>query len=224
MTVKNEISNVIYSGEILELVKDFFKSDDRIRLFDRNEMGFRLCKHEKSKNITLELYVQLREFIDDKEVINEFGLAKTFTYYNFFKPIGFYSMKRFLFRSKLELTVINEYVDRSKIEMNYLFDNHNFNIKTLTLEENAIIGAFSKETYLQAKKLKDVSFIANALHCDIYISNDGFPQVFLDDSYGLSGAIAAYFAKSNSSLDPMIHNKKIYDKLLTMNLLTALKR
>jgi hypothetical protein len=75
-----------------------------------------------------------------------------------------------------------------------------------------------------AQKYEDASFIANGLYCDIFMTFEGFPQVFLDDRYGLNGPIAAYLIKEQNSVKPIVRFKELFDKFYAMSLLTAFKR
>ena len=97
-------------------------------------------------------------------------------------------------------------------------------IPKLSLKENAVIAAFSIETIQQAQLYQDSSLFSNGLKCDIYMSFDGFPQFYLDDQYGISEPIAAYLIKEQNTVNPTVQYKALFDKLSSMELLSAFKR
>ena len=141
----------------------------------------------------------------------------------FFKPIGFFSQKKGFLSNDIEVTVLKEFENDLEELRNAKKIPNNIKTHKLSLTENAVIAAFSMETAIQAKKYEDVSFIANGLACDIFMAFEGFPQVFLDDRYGLEGPIAAYQIRDQNSINPIIRYKELFEKFHSMSLLSVVK-
>ena len=54
------------------------------------------------------------------------------------------------------------------------------------------------------------------------MSEDGYPQVFLDDKYGIEGAIAKYrLYDKPGGIDPITKYKELFDSLYEMRLFTS---
>lgn len=140
----------------------------------------------------------------------------------YLKPIGFFTQNTTL-ANGLELTILKEYEN----ELGWLLKHNAFpssiKVNLLTFEENAVLAAFSMEALMNAQKYKDISFYANGLYCDIVLTHEGFPQIFLDYRYRIDGAIAAYLIKEENAINPITQYKHIFDKLDSMDLMTCNK-
>jgi hypothetical protein len=196
MTVTEEFTETLFSNETIEKVKAQFISGTEIISVDKYDMNFRLLL--VGETINLELFGS-----------GSFG--------HYFKPIGFYD-------KNLNIYILREFENdfESLVEKGEV--SNIFSAKKLSLEQNAVIGAFSMETLIQAQQLKDSSFLSNGLNFDIFITLDGDPQVFLDDKYNISDPIAIYFLKTqNKSINPTVVFKELFDENNRKQLLSAFK-
>lgn len=223
MTPSQEMVATLFSKETIEKVKMQFKSGQEKVPLESFEMSFRLFK-PNSENINLELLIQMPIETGEEQNLPGIGMGRMQKTVMFFKPIGFFTLKKGVFSSSIEVTVPEEF----EKELDYLKSNNKVpsNIEThkLSLEENAVLAAFSMEAITNAEKYEDASFFANGLYCDIFMAFDGYPQVFLDDRHGLNGPIAAYLLREQNSVNPIINYKEIFDKFNYMSLMTAFKK
>jgi hypothetical protein len=88
------------------------------------------------------------------------GRGRMQTTVMFFKPVGFFTQKKGFLSTDIEVTVVKEFEN----DLDYLIKAGKVpsNIKThkLTLEENAVLAAFSMEAANNAQKYEDALF-----HC-----------------------------------------------------------
>ncbi len=234
MKTAEEIICVLFEKNTTDKVKKQFKSNDDKIPIDSRGINFRLKKYNEG-NINLEMLCR-----DDSGI--------------YFKPIGFYEfVKGGLFSSgKLNVTILLEFVeDFNKLKKENEIDDSNIMVNFLSIKENGIIAAFSRETVENVKimyqqKAKGVSkevadiigpfphlhamqfdkaLISNGLNIELLFSMDGFPQCFLDDKYGIEGGFAAYFKTSNGfNLNPTVEHKYNYDRFYRMGLLSAFNK
>ena len=196
MTVTEQFTKTLFLQETIEKVKEQFNSRREIVSVDQYDMNFRLLL--VGDTINLELLAS-----------GQFG--------HYFKPIGFYDRNENIYVLKEFENDFNALVQRGEI-------SNTSSAKKLTTEQNAVIGAFSMDTYMQASQLKDCSFLSNGLNFDIFITLDGDPQIFLDDKYNLSDPIAIYFLRTqNKSINPTVVYKQLFDEYAEKKLLSAFK-
>lgn len=128
-----------------------------------------------------------------------------------------------MFKTKIGITVLKEFEDN----LSRLINRSNVKIGTqlnrLSLEDNALLAAFSVEAALNANKYRDISFEANGLFCDLIMTYEGVPQFFLNDKYGVKDAFAVYHADGEGIISPIIKYKKLFDRFLDMELMTGVK-
>jgi hypothetical protein len=223
VTPGQEMVMTLFTKDTLDKVKKQFSSGTEKVPVDSFDMSFRLFK-PKADNINLELLIQMPIETGEEQDIPGIGKGRMQKTVMFFKPIGYFIQKKGIFSNDLEVTVVKEFEN----DLDFLIKNNQVpsNIKThkLSLEENAILASFSMEAAVRAEKYEDDSFFANGLYCDIFMTFDGYPQVFLDDRHGLSGPIAAYLIREKKSVNPMIEYKELFDRFNSMSLMTAFKR
>lgn len=196
MTITEQLTKTLFLTETIEKVKEQFKSGRKIVPVDQYDINFRLL------------------LVGD--IINLEILA-TGQYGRYFKPIGFYDQNQTIYVIKEFENDFDSLVQKGEI-------SNNSTAKKLTIEENAVIGAFSMDTYIQANQLKDCSFISNGLNFDIFMTLDGDPQIFLDDKYNLPGPIGIYFLRTqDKSINPTVKFKELFDKFAEINFLSAFK-
>lgn len=196
MTIKEQFVKTLFNKNTLEKVKEQFKNGTEIIPVDEFDMNFRLLLSKDIINLEL-------------LTVSEFG------YY--FKPIGFYDQNNNVFILKEFETDVKNLIENKEISTDK-------NILKLSIEQNAVIGAFSIEAYIKAKKSMDDSFTSNGLDFDIFMSFNGDPQVFLEDKYNVSGAIAIYFLKGErKTINPTVQYKQLFDDFSQRKLLTAFK-
>ncbi len=213
MNPKQEMIATLLSASTIEKVKEQIQCGTEIISFEKFDMTFRLFLSKKSLTINLEILANTPTKVP--------GICVSF-----YKPIGYFSYKHYNLLATtptLEVVVLKEFED----ELDYWLNNNDIpygiDIKKLSLKENAVLAAFSKEALLNAQKYEDTSFWANGLKCDIFMTFEGFPQVFLDDKYKVAGPIAAYLLYEEDSVRCIVEYDTLYQKFRDMNLLTAIR-
>jgi hypothetical protein len=153
--------------------------------------------------------------------IGQGHLQKTIMY---LKPIGFYTQTKGFLSNNIEITIVKEFEN----DFDFLIRNakipSSIKVQKFSLEENAVLAAFSMEALIHARKYEDSSFFENGLYCDIFMTLEGYPQVFLDDRHGLQGPIAAYLIREKNSINPVVKYKQLFDRFQSMSLMTAFKK
>lgn len=99
-----------------------------------------------------------------------------------------------------------------------------YKLKFFSLLENAVIAAFSMETYRRAILRRDFKYQTNDLSLDIFMNFDNEPQVWLDDKYGINHPIAIYFPDGQETINSVIQTKEVYEKLYAMDILQIFKK
>ena len=175
---------------------------------DMFDMSFRLSK-TKVETVNLELLL-------------------TTNRYRFYKTIGFFRNEK--------IFLLNEFYN----DYNKLINNSEINIKVefLDIESSALIGAFSLITVGYSldmiDKFKfdgkpfdrlenyDLFSNINGLKCELLLCDLGYPQLFLDDIYGIEGNIAAYIPTEKGFEITWPENfKNLIDELKELELLTV---
>ena len=227
MGTKDEMTLALFDNSVKAKVSQMLQSNyefnghkDRMPL-EVFGMNFRLFKPTPT-------YVNL-EFL----VITPIG--------KFFQPIGF-------FDASLNVYVLNEFAESYKrLKSSQQIGS---DAKFLDIKTNAVIGAFSGQTIQQVLQVfeefriggwnnefkdgrmipatmrYDKRFESNGYNSELLFCNDGYPQFYLHDDYGLRGAIGAYM-KGNSgklSIHPTVEYKELFDKLDSLKLLTAFNK
>ena len=105
-----------------------------------------------------------------------------------------------------------------------VIDNCGYRLKTFSLIENAVIAAFSMETYRRALLRTDCSFQANGLKLEIFMSLDNEPNVWLSDEYGIDHQIAVYFYERSDSMNSVTQTKDVFESLYSIDALECCKR
>lgn len=223
MTLTQEIVMTLFTKETIDKVKEQFKSGKEIIFNENFDMSFRLFK-PTANYINLELLIKMPIETGEEQDFPVIGRGRIQTTVMFFKPVGFFTYKKGFLSNDIEVTVVKEFEN----DLDYLIKagkvTSNIKINKLSLEENAVLAAFSMEAVNNAQKYEDVSFFANGLNCDIYMTFEGFPQVYLDDRHGLNGAIAAYLLREKKSIGPNVQYKEIFNRFYAMSLMTAFKK
>ncbi|PQJ80576.1 hypothetical protein [Polaribacter porphyrae] len=196
MTHLEEMVFTFLNEDSVNLSKEIHENIRHISSFEKFGMDFRLIKMT-DENINFEIICL------DKNL----GFIYT-------KPIGIY-------HSNGEFTILKEFEESyHKLLENELI-SRNKKVNFLTLTENAIIASFSVEAIFYAMKMEDVTFSSNGLDMEIWLTNEGDSQSFLDDKYEFKGSIAGYdFRNGKENVWSVLKYKEIYDSLLKMKLLT----
>ena len=214
MTIEQEMTSILFSKKTIKKVRKQFKKGPEKIPIEAFDITFRLYKATET-NINLEALIIMDIENTEKEIdMGNLGIGVMHKRAVFFKPIGFYTLKKGVFTDDLNITVVREY----EKEIDFLIQNKKvpktFRINKLTLQQNAVIAAFSKETRLEAAKNIDRSLVSNGLMLDIYMTIEGYPEVFLDDKYGVIGAITKYRLYDKPwGIDPIVEYKEVFDKL-----------
>jgi hypothetical protein len=224
MGYNNEFLMTLFSKSTIDKVKHQFSNGPEIVPLESYNMSFRLFRPKLGNNINLELLIQMPTGTGSQTDFHNTGNRFMQTMVTFFKPLGYYTLGKGMLYDDIEVTLLYEFEEtyNQLIKSNSI--SSNIKVHRLSLKENAVIAAFSTEAFLSAQNYEDDSFIANGLDCDIFMTFQGFPQVFLDDRYGLQGPIAAYLLKEQGSANPIIEYKPLFDKLHSMRLLSAFKQ
>lgn len=223
MTPTQEMVMTLFTNETIIKVKEQFKNGKEIVSNESFDMSFRLFK-PTANYINLELLIQMPVETSEEQDIPGIGRGRMQKTVMFFKPIGFFTQKKGFLSNEIEVTVVKEFENELDALMNAGKIPSNIKTHKLTLEENAVLAAFSMEAAMHAQKYEDASFFANGLYCDIFMTFEGFPQVFLDDRHGLTGPIAAYLLREQNSVNPIVQYKELFDKFHSMSLMTAFKK
>lgn len=224
MTALQEMAMTLVDDNTISKAKKQFRKDEEIVALESYDMTFRLFRSAKNI-INLELLLQMPAGTE-KSFSSDFPGAEIQKIVTFFKPIGFYTVSKSFLSTSVEITIVHEF----EKDLDYLYKNHHLSsthkVNKLSLEENAVIAAFSMEAFLQAKNYRDHSFRVNGLDLDIYMTYDNeYPQSFLDDKYGFQGHIAAYFLRGpNQSIAPSLKVESSFKKLHELQMLSAFKR
>lgn len=223
MTPAQEVLMTLFTDDTIQKVKKQFSEGNEKVTLESFNMSFRLF-NTKTGNINLELLIQMPVESDEEENLHGLGRVTMQRTVMFFKPVGFFTQKKGFFSSTLEVTILKEF----EYDLDILLTNGkiptSIQIHKLSLRENAVLAAFSMEAFINAEKYGDTSFIANGLYCDIYLTLEGYPQVFLDDKHNLSGPIAAYLLREQNSINPIREYEELFNRFDKMELMTAFKR
>ncbi len=197
-TVKEEICMLIFSPFTIQRAREMMKSGESDFLFEKFEMNFRLLNVQNS-------------------VVNfEFLTANTLDVY--YTPVGFIYPNG-------SLCIVEEFLSDYRSLVTKGFLNPSPRPLLLDLESNALIAAFSMETFKRALEYKDIKLTANGLKCELFICSKGYPQMFLDDSYNRPGPIAAYLLREQPpKINPMLDNEEAFKNLFADQLLQVYKR
>ena len=197
MTITESMVSVLFKTETIEKVRQQFKSNNERISIDCDGMNLRLFK-ATAGNINLELLCR-----------DNGGM--------YFKPIGYYEFIKGGFlgmNNKLIVYLLKEFApDYDKLTRNGLSLTNLAEVKFLSLKENGLIAAFSRETIElvkimfgnkdrsesqsdnseQARQFRlyphlrhvrlDEALISNGLKVDLLFCQEGYPQSFLDDEY-----------------------------------------
>lgn len=217
MDIKDELVFTICDVQVKQMVSKMFENDfefnghkDRMPV-ESYDMSFRLFKPTK-KVVNLEFLVR-----------TPIGSC--------FQPVGF-------FDDTLKIHILHEFLESYRnLKSNDLIVQEAFALSTRI---NAVIAAFSIRTmeyvleiFSEVEENKnqkmfsifdfDKRFNSNGYSCELIICEDGYPQFYLDDQYGISDPIGAYILNTDGSMNiqPTIEFKSLYDSLKELRLLTV---
>lgn len=155
--------------------------------------------------------------------------------------IGVFSFSKGFFSTTVSLQIPYKFWDEYESMKKASQIKHSFSVTAFSLTENAVIAALSieafiaaSESYIAQKKIleggrlaffrtpMDINFTSNGFVCDMIMANEGYPQFFLDDQYGLNGPVAVYLLKKGGDIEFSLlpqYNELVH-KLKTQQLLT----
>ena len=221
MTVKQQILETIFSQQTKDIVEEIAVMGEdfpgTFSNFENNDISFRaITKIAGYVNIEL---LTSESVPNSNDQISFMGnMANVEKRIMYFKPIATYNIDN----GTVKLSIVNEFFT-DKLE------NLSMKASPFTFEENMLIAAFSKTAVYYAKRNADVSFRANEIDLELFISDQGFVQSFLADNYLFypdtssycNKPIAAYLLNQQSpSINPMTYNASIFNELLAKGLLT----
>ena len=211
-----------------DLLNDLFNPETKknaIKMFVSGfqHNGFTDRMPLNSDNFTLRLHKPTNSFVNFEFLVS----SKSGKY---FKPIA-------IFNSDGVINLFDELKETYKTQ-NFNTDS---TVKFLTTQNNAVIAAFSKETYELAIEILssykndpnkpfmmggltkyDREIFVNGMDCEMIFCNQYYPQFFLDDKYGVNGHIGAYIPIDDGiNVAPAIAHKQTFDNMKRLGLLTA---
>jgi hypothetical protein len=219
MNIVQQNLKALLSEKALYQAKLQFESGIDISSIELFDMDYRFHR-PTVKNINLEVLTMRNLENNNPNGVQAIGMGSSNRVITFFKPIGFYSMSQ-SDPANIEVTIFREFEnDYNRIcsEENY---KPNFKVNFLSLIENAYIAAFSKEVSTLAVKFEDATLYVNGLKVDIYKTSQGFSNVFLDDRYGLQGAVASYTRQSDGRIYPGAGDMVLFNKFSDMKLFSG---
>lgn len=223
LMIHDEILKILFHKSTIEKVEEMFS-------LNFNYNGITDRQPITNSEFTLRLYKPTNQFINFEFLVSsKSGL--------FFQPVA-------LFDINGKIILMNEYKEAySKIKTNLFYTDRT---KFLTVQNNAVITAFSKEVfehaydilqefnefglepkitsdiYISGQKRYDKYLIVNGMRCELIFCNLNYPQFFLDDEYGFEGHIGAYIQeKDGINVVPSISCKTTFDNMNKLKLLTA---
>ena len=196
---------------------------EKIIPVDSPNLGFRLFKPDESNNINLELLAQYSYGVSTLQEYPLVGLGRKQKVLSYTKPIGYYTQSKTFLSKSIEITILGEFEDDLELLIKAEKFNPRVKIHKLSFIKNALLAAFSIEAFINAQDYKDILFVANGLNLDIFMTYEGYPQVFLDDKYNIDGPLAGYLLKEHGSIGPIEHYQDMHDELNKMRLMTVYK-
>lgn len=213
------MSNVLTKGilyrETLQKVTTLFNSTQQMLPVQTADESLRLRKVDDA-NIQLEsggLYVIQSEEAEG----NSEGIIRNERTALSFKTLALYKKNGDIFVPLEIENICKRYPD-------FEDDFFGYRLKFFSLLENAVIAAFSMETYRRAILRRDFKFVTNDLNLDIFMTFDNEPQVWLDDKYGIDHPIAIYFPDGQQTINSVVQTKEVFEKLHTLDILQIFKR
>ena len=154
------------------------------------------------------------------------------------QPIGYFTWESGLFSKKISVNILNEFESIVNIMFNNGEISTTLKIKKLSFIQNAIIGGFSMDTFIEVEEIYsgmeknnslgvseyDKKITVNGIEMNLLMSFDGFPQIFVADNSNKFIPIGA-FPKSSGNIS--CNPAQVYDadfwKFHSMGLLSAFK-
>jgi hypothetical protein len=184
--IAKEILQTFLSIKTIELAKKLFSSSDEILMFEAHDITFRLYKG-CNKVICFEF--PLRHAGDQHEDVKIPGIGDGYitNEHRFFTPIGFYTIKKELFSTTIQATILNHFESDFDTFQRSGTIKSPIEVGRLTFTENAMIGAFSAEAAINIQKQTNAKFTSNGIDYYIALADDGDPQIFIDKGYEIDG-------------------------------------
>lgn len=205
----DQLTKALFEHQTIDTLIKCIKDDTRISSVELFDLDFRLYKNKKGL-YNLEVLI-----FDDKGA--------------YFKPIGYYEIikKGWFSRNKITLTILREF--ELSFEKNNFYNNRIFEVKFLDIQSNGLIAGCSFEIINSLQRSfstrQDQFLISNGLNLELIIALDGNPQLYLDDRYGIEGALIVYVNNNNGlGINPAIKYTSKFKELEQLELFTAFKR
>ncbi len=213
--MSNIVSKGILFEETLQKVTNLFNSTQQMLPIQTADESLRLRKIDNN-SIQLEsggMYVLQSESVPD----NEEGVIREEKTTLSFKTVALYKKNGDIF-VPLEIENIGrQYPDFEKEFFGY-------RLKFFSLIENAVIAAFSMNTYRRAILRRDFKYRENDLDLNIFMSFDNEPNVWLDDKYGIDHPIAVYFPDGQETINSVVQTKEVFENMHALDILQIFKR
>ena len=212
------MSNILTKGilyyDTLKKVDHFFDSTDTMASIQTADENLRLRKIN-TDFIQIEssgLYVMESEKIENDP---DGFIAMEKTTFSF-KTLALYTRNHEIFVPLEIENICRRFPD---FEDNFF----GYKLKFFSLLENAVIAAFSMETYRRALLKQDFKYKANDMDLDIFMTFNGEPQVWVDDKYEINHPIGIYFPNVAKTINSVIQTKESFEKLHSLDILQIFK-
>jgi hypothetical protein len=217
--MSENLSNIVSKGilyqETLVKVTNLFDSSQQLIPIETADETLRLRKIDND-TVQIEsagMYVIQSEIAEE----NPEGILRNERTVISFKTLALYKRSGEIFVPLEIENICRRYPDFND-------DFFGYRLKFFTLLENAVIAAFSMETYRRATLKRDFKYQTNDLNLDIFMNFDNEPQVWLDDKYGINHPIAIYFPDEQETINSVIQTKEAFEKLSSLDILQIFKR
>lgn len=224
MDLNKNFIRAIASKEAAECAKAIFNGSTKrysIELFD---ISFSLFQPIADGPVNFEVLVQQRKEGPPEEInVPNYGQGMVNDVFYYLKPLGYFNSWPSDEFTADDITIFYELQETGQNMCRSGEISSQKHFCFLSLEKNALMGAFSMDIVERAKLYRDSKIRANGLDFDILISFDGYPQSFLNDKYGVNGPIGAYPIRELGTVNPMTKYKSLYDELERQALFSAFK-
>lgn len=229
---EEQMTMTLLSDKVITQALNQIKQGVKISSVDSYDMSFRLLKIEED-SVNLELLTITTIGDLGQEKIKNIGTVNKKKMISYFEPIGVIKRDGRVIILNRYHNAYNRLIEKNIIEKSHL-------IEEMTIRESAVIAAFSMHAGIYAQQIirevikggmmvpgnlkYDKKLILNGLNCELIMSFDGYPQFYLDDSYGLTGGVASYkVVNGQFRIDPAVEFSTLYHKLYERKLLSLFK-
>lgn len=185
------------------------------------------CKENNGKISPVDLFDLNFRIYKNRKGLYNFELLVFDNDGAYFKPIGFYKIteESLYTEESISVTILGEFEESYK--QNNFHNEKISKVAFLTPIVNGLIASCFPDT-LNYTKISftngdDQYFTSNGVELELIVAFDGNRQLFLDDVYGVRGALIVYKNNGQISVNPVINHTDTFNELQELELL-PLKR